>query len=49
MDTYIIVMKSRVGVICSFEWWELESCVLKGEDLRTGEVGTNLDGPYWEN
>ena len=25
------------------------TCVLKGEDLRTGEVGTNLDGPDWRN
>ena len=24
-------------------WWELKTYVLKGEDLRTGEVGTNLD------
>ena len=30
-------------------WWELKTCVLKGEDLRTGEVGTNLDGPNWRN
>jgi hypothetical protein len=30
-------------------WWELKTCVLKGEDLRAGEVGTNLHGPYWGN
>ena len=30
-------------------WWELKTCVLKREDLRTDEVGTNLDGPDWRN
>ena len=30
-------------------WWELRTCILKGEDLGTGEVGTNLDGPDWGN
>ena len=30
-------------------WWELKTCVLKREDLRTGEVGTNLDRPNWGN
>jgi hypothetical protein len=25
----------------------LKTCVLKRKDLRTGEVGTNLDGPNW--
>lgn len=30
-------------------WWELKTFNLKGEDLRTGEVGINLDGPDWRN
>ena len=30
-------------------WWELKTCLLKGEDLRAGEVGTNLDGLDWKN
>ena len=30
-------------------WWELKTCVLKREDLRAGEVGTNLDRPDWRN
>jgi hypothetical protein len=30
-------------------WWELKTCVLKGEDLRAGEVGTNFHGPDWGN
>ena len=30
-------------------WWELKTCVLKREDLRAGEVGTNLHGPDWWN
>ena len=31
----------------SLLWWELKTCFLKGEDLRTGEIGTYLDGPDW--
>ena len=27
----------------------MKTCVLKGEDLGTGEVSTNLDGLNWEN
>ena len=30
-------------------WRELKTCVLKGKDLGTDEVDTNLDGPDWEN
>ena len=33
----------------AFLWWKLKTCVLKREDLQTGEVGTNLDGPNWGN
>jgi hypothetical protein len=40
--------KSRVGLMRSFGRG-LITCVFKGEDLRTGEVGTNLDGPGWGN
>jgi hypothetical protein len=30
-------------------WWELKTSVLKREDLRAGEVGTNLHGLDWGN
>jgi hypothetical protein len=30
-------------------WWELKTCVLKRENLRPGEVGTNLYEPDWWN
>ena len=33
----------------TFLWWELKTCILKGKDLRTSEIGTNFDGPDWEN
>ena len=46
-----IQWESRVGEESSrcdmLLWWQLKTCVLKGEDLRMGEVGTNLDGPDW--
>ena len=44
---------SRVGEESSrgdtLLWWELKTCVFKGEDLRAGEVCTNLHGPNREN
>src|SRR6202048_489185 len=53
MDSRHIQWGSRVGEESSrcdaLLWWELKTCVLKGEDLRAGDVGTNLDGPDWGN
>jgi hypothetical protein len=47
-DSRHIQWGSRVGEESSrcdaLLWWELKTCVLKDEDLRAGEVGTNLDG-----
>jgi hypothetical protein len=52
-DSRHIQWESKLGEELSrcdaFIWWELKTCVLKGEDLRAGEVGTNLNGPDWGN
>ena len=48
-----IQWKSKVGEESSrcdaLLRWELKTCVLKREDLRPGEVGTNLDRLNWGN